>query len=280
MHGSQPASGQSPPHPDASKLSWAIYYARQRGWAVLPLYTVEGGCCTCGDVTCKLPGKHPRTQHGVTEASAHPWHINRWWRGWPTANVGIATGTASGLLVLNIDPRNGGDASFAQLQSKFADAFKEPLEVRTSVEGRQFYFACSDPISSRANILPGIDVKADGGYVVAPPSLDVGGSHYQFAPNSGSVVPTLPAALRDLIAQASSQETQSQQSPQSGTQQASQSQKNHGQTATQGQQTQGHTANQGQSPRLQSQSHKQTVGIQPDPHHGRTPSTALRSSTD
>src|SRR5262249_43227684 len=84
---------------------------------------------------------------------------------------------------LDIDPRNGGDASLAQLQSKFPHAFKEPLEVRTGVGGRQFYFACSDPLSSRANILPGIDVKGDVDFVVVPPSLDVGGSRYQFASN-------------------------------------------------------------------------------------------------
>src|SRR5215470_11391526 len=110
MHGTA-----KPPPDDASRVLWALYYA-SRGWPVLPLHSVEGGRCRCGDATCRSPGKHPRTQHGVKEASAHSRQIGRWWQWWPDANVGIATGVASGLLVLDIDPRNGGDASYDQLR--------------------------------------------------------------------------------------------------------------------------------------------------------------------
>src|SRR5262245_50402936 len=53
-----------PPHPDASNLLWALHYATH-GRSVLPLYSVEGDRCACGDVNCRSPGKHPRTQHGV-----------------------------------------------------------------------------------------------------------------------------------------------------------------------------------------------------------------------
>src|SRR5258707_9686763 len=110
MHGPSRSSAQPEPHPDASSLNRALDYA-SRGWPVLPLYSVEGGRCTCGDVNCRSPGKHPRTQHGVKDASAHSSQIGLWWRWWPSSNVGIATGVASGLLVLDIDPRNGGEAS-------------------------------------------------------------------------------------------------------------------------------------------------------------------------
>ena len=140
----------------------------------------------------------------MKDASAHSSQIDLWWRWWPNANVGIATGVASGLLVLDIDPRNGGDASYEQLRKQFPAAFAELLEVRTGSGGTHLYFECRSPTPSRANILPGIDVKADGDYVVAPPSLDVGGSRYQFASNSDLVLPPLPAALRDLIFKASS----------------------------------------------------------------------------
>jgi Bifunctional DNA primase/polymerase, N-terminal/CoA-transferase family III len=198
MHGQQPASGQSAPHPDASKVIWSLYYAR-RGWAVLPLHSIEGGQCTCGDVNCRSPGKHPRTQVGLKDASANTRQINFWWKYWPTANVGIATGAASGLLVFEIDPRNGGDASYEQLRKQFPAAFAQLLEVRTGCGATHLYFECRSPIPSRANILPGIDVKADGDYVVAPPSLDVSGIRYRFASNSGLLLPPLPQALRDLI---------------------------------------------------------------------------------
>jgi Bifunctional DNA primase/polymerase, N-terminal len=167
------------PHDDASGLLWALYYAR-RGWPALPLHSVEGGQCTCGDVNCRSPGKHPRTQHGVKDASVHSLHINRWWRWWPSSNVGIATGIVSGLLVLDIDPRNGGEASYDQLRKKFPAAFADLFEVQTGSGGTHLYFECRSPAPSRANILPGIDVKADGGYVVAPPSRHVNGTRYRF----------------------------------------------------------------------------------------------------
>ena len=166
MHGlfSQPCT------PTPASYHWALYYA-SRGWPVLPLYSVEGGCCTCGDATCRSPGKHPRTQHGVKDASANSWQIHRWWKWWPNANVGIATGVPSGLVVFDIDPRNGGDVSYEQLRKEYPAAFAELLEVRTGSGGTHLYFECRSPTPSRANIRPGIDVKADGGYVVAPPSL-------------------------------------------------------------------------------------------------------------
>jgi Bifunctional DNA primase/polymerase, N-terminal/AAA domain len=198
MHGPQPSSGQSAPHADASKLTWARYYAN-RGCPVLPLYSVEGGRCTCGDVNCRSPGKHPRTQHGVKDASAHSWHINRWWRGWPSSNVGIATGVVSGLVVFDIDPRNGGDASYDQLRKQYPAAFEDLLEVQTGSGGKHLYFECRSPARSRANILPGIDVKADGGHVVAPPSQHVSGVPYRFASNGILLLPSLPQPLWDLI---------------------------------------------------------------------------------
>ena len=153
MHGlfSQPL------HPDADKLYWASHYG-SRSWLVLPLYSVEGGRCTCGDVNCRSPGKHPRTQHGVKDASTLSWQIQRWWKFWPSANVGIATGIASGLIVLDIDPQNGGDASYEQLRKQFPAAFAGLLEVRTGSSGMHLYFECRSPTPSRANILPGIDV--------------------------------------------------------------------------------------------------------------------------
>ena len=182
----------------SSNLHGALSYA-SRGWPVLPLYTVEGGSCTCGNVNCRSPGKHPRTQHGVKDASAISQQIHKWWRWWPGANVGIATGVVSGIIVLDIDPRNGGDASLEQLRNEFPDAFKELPEVRTGSGGAHFYFECRSPTPSRAIIRPGIDVKADDGYVVAPPSLHISGSRYRFVSNSGLIPPPLPAALHDLI---------------------------------------------------------------------------------
>jgi hypothetical protein len=197
--------------------------------------------------------------------------------------VGIATGSASGLLVLEIDARNGGDASYDQLRKKDPAAFTELLEVRTGSGDTHLYFECRTPTPSHANILPGIHVKANADYVVAPPSLDVGGSH-QFASSSDLVLPPLPAALSDLIFQASSQthkgqgtnsSQQSQRQQSQNADQSSQTQSQHAQ-GTQSQQArnqqgQSQTANQSQQHSQSSQTASQgqqsqkTAGIQPAP---------------
>ena len=134
------------------------------------------------------------------EGRFHPsWQIHPWWKWWPTANVGIATGVASGLLVLDIDPRNGGDVSLRATAKRIPGRIQGVTGVRTGSGGTHLYFEWRTPTSSRANIRPGIDVKADGGYVVAPPSLHISGSRYRFVSNSGLIPPPLPAALHDLI---------------------------------------------------------------------------------
>ena len=188
MHG--PASVQPRPHPDAGRHNWARYYARL-GWPVLPLHSADNGRCSCGNL-----GEHPRTQHGVNDASTDLVQIDGWWQQWPDANIGIPTGVVSGLVVLDMDPRNGGDQSNKQLQIDIPDAFNDPLGVRCGSGVVHLYFKCPNPIPSRANIRPGIDIKAEGGYVVAPNSRHVSGKRYLF---SGLLPSPLPAALVDLI---------------------------------------------------------------------------------
>jgi hypothetical protein len=198
MHGPSPSSAQPTPRPDGSREHWALYYV-DRGCRVLPLHSADAGRCSCDDPICRSPGKHPQTQNGVKDASADPDQIRAWWARRPRANIGIATGVYSGLLVIDIDPRNGGNESYAQLQQELPGAFVGALKVRSGSGGTHLYFECLNPIASRANIRPGIDVKADGGYVVAPPSRHVSGGRYRFVSNSGLVPPPLPPALRDLI---------------------------------------------------------------------------------
>ena len=88
-------------------LKAALDYAAM-GWAVLPLHAVEKGRCTCGDAGCGSPGKHPRTNHGLKDATSDPDTIRAWWAAWPDSNVGVRTGEESGIVVLDVDPRHGG----------------------------------------------------------------------------------------------------------------------------------------------------------------------------
>ena len=85
------------------------------------------------------------------------------------------------------------------MQNELPGTFTAQLEVRTGSGGVHLYFECLSPTPCRANIRPGIDIKADGGYVVAPSSRHVSRARYRFVSNGGLVPPPLPAALRDLI---------------------------------------------------------------------------------
>src|SRR5207249_3496570 len=103
---------------EVSMLDAALRYAG-RGWAVIPLHSVdESGNCSCGNGECKSPGKHPLTKNGRNDASTDEARIRAWWSKAPAANVAIATG--SGLAVLDIDPRHGGDASLALLEDRYS----------------------------------------------------------------------------------------------------------------------------------------------------------------
>src|SRR5437870_2711787 len=103
------------------RLKAALWYAAH-GFAVLPLYTVVSGRCRCGDAGCSSPGKHPvgrLVPHGLKDATTDPNRIETWWTGHPHANIGVRTGAGSNLIVLDIDPRHGGEESLAQLCAEY-----------------------------------------------------------------------------------------------------------------------------------------------------------------
>src|SRR5215468_4020275 len=92
-------------------LEAALTYARY-GWAVFPVYEViHRDECACGKVACKDAGKHPRTRNGLKDATTDEATIQGWWQRWPDANVAVACGAESGLIVLDVDPRHHGDES-------------------------------------------------------------------------------------------------------------------------------------------------------------------------
>ena len=158
-------------------LTAALSYAG-RGWAVLPLHGLRGDECTCGKSDCHSPGKHPLTLNGVKDATTDTAKIRAWWDKWPFANIGIATGGRSGLIVLDIDGEEGEIA----LQS--LGIAGNPLVSNTG-RGRHLFFAHSGtPIGNRTALGPKLDIRGDNGYVVAPPSRHVSGSTYQWATES------------------------------------------------------------------------------------------------
>lgn len=156
-------------------LELALAYAA-RGWPVFPLYSVADGQCSCGKPDCGSPAKHPRTPHGLKDASTDPATIRGWWAQWPDANVGIRTG--NGHVVLDVDGPEG-EAALADLERQHG-ALPTTAAVITA-RGRHLHLAADRRIpNSSGKIGPKLDVRGDGGYVVAPPSVHVTGHVYQW----------------------------------------------------------------------------------------------------
>lgn len=144
---------------------------------------------------CRPKGKEPLTPHGHKDATTDLPQIRRWWTQWPDANIGIPTGKASGLLVLDADPRNGG---FESLEALFTHHKKTKTVVQiTGGGGLHIFF--EHPGSMRGKKLaPGIDVKADGGYIIASPSVHPSGKRYRWV-EGRSLADLQPAKLPDWL---------------------------------------------------------------------------------
>jgi hypothetical protein len=173
-------------------LTAALAYAR-RGIPVLALHNPrpEGGC-SCGRSGCDRPGKHPRLPHGLTEASTDPRRLDLWWSRWPEANIGLRTGVI--MDVVDVDTDEGGHA----LRHLVGGAMPVCPLVRTGGGGWHLWL---DPIGygNRVRLLPGVDWRGAGGYVVAPPSRHARGTAYRWVCKP-STLPACPPALRDLVA--------------------------------------------------------------------------------
>jgi hypothetical protein len=165
-------------------LAMARTYAG-RGWPVFPVHSIRDGSCTCGRSSCDNMAKHPRTEHGVKDASLSEPVIRAWWSRWPVANVAIATGAPSGLLVLDIDPRHDGDHSLYDFERQHGP-LPETVENLTGGGGRHLLFAHPGVhVPNRVGLALGLDVRGDGGFIVAPPSLHATGKRYAWAIGCG-----------------------------------------------------------------------------------------------
>ena len=166
-------------------LDAALLYA-DRGWPVFPI-----------NPRSKAPLKN---SHGFKDASRDPKQITKWWRKQPHRNVGIATGHEADNLVVDVDPRNGGDESLKLFEKEY-EALPQTPRVKTGGNGIHFFFKHpGGQVPCRANILPGIDIKCDGGYVLAPPSIHPNGETYLWEVNPDEVpLADLPNHLRQII---------------------------------------------------------------------------------
>lgn len=148
-----------------NKLEAALTYASW-GWAVLPV----------------VPnGKIPATRHGVHDATTNQEIINRWWAENPDYNIGVAAGEKSGIIVFDIDPRNGGDTSWQQFQEQFGKC-PDTIQALTA-GGGEHHLAVYDPNIRSCKLREGIDLLSNGRYFLACPS-DIEGRRYEWEASS------------------------------------------------------------------------------------------------
>lgn len=158
-----PGITESPPN----LLSAAVAYA-SAGYPVFPLHELdELHRCSCGKPGCEHGGKHPRVSRGFHAATTDTAQVLRWWRKWPNGNIGIRTGAASGLLVIDVDDLTGLDELEARIGKLPAT-----LTASTGSGGLHLYFRYPNVEirNSAGKLTRGVDVRGEGGYIVAPPS--------------------------------------------------------------------------------------------------------------
>ena len=162
------------------------YHAR--GWSVIPI---------------EPHGKRPLVPWQEYQSkAARKDEVEAWFDARRAANVGIVTGAVSGIVVLDVDPAHGGEASLAELELEHGP-LPATLEARSGGGGRHLYFAHpGGVVHNRAGIAPGIDLRGDGGCIVAPPSMHPSGRRYAWRPGRSpdeSTPAPLPAWLLALV---------------------------------------------------------------------------------
>jgi hypothetical protein len=161
-----------------SCLTAALAYLA-RGWSVIPV---------------EPRGKRPviawleLQRRRASEIEARQWFENA-----KDANVAIVTGTISNLVVLDIDVAHQGDESLGMIERQHG-AMPQTVEAATGGGGRHFYFSHpGKSVRNRAGLMPGVDLRGDGGCVVAPPSVHRSGKRYAWrkghAPGETAVAP-------------------------------------------------------------------------------------------
>ena len=189
-----------PSSPSPNPLRTASIYIERLKYVIFPIRQVlDAGTslarCDCTNPACKNIGKHPRISWAKKDGSASMWER------WPNDGFGIATGKRSGIWVLDVDPRNGGDETLALLEQKHA-VLPPTIQVTTGSGGTHYYFKYPgiDYRNTAGKFGRGLDTRGDGGYVVAPGSIHKTGRKYMWksSPAAHSLA-DVPAWLLRLV---------------------------------------------------------------------------------
>ena len=144
---------------------------------------------------------------GYDKASRDEARIARWAAQWPHANIGIATGRQANVTVLDVD-RKEHAPGMETIRAYLRRGFELPDGIgmsRTPSNGRHLWFRhCPDLARNYVNILPGIDIRTDGGLIFVPPSRLADGTGYEWMhePANFRDLPRVPSWLVDEIMRA------------------------------------------------------------------------------
>lgn len=183
-----------------SKLDFALAYA-SLGWHVFPCHYIHPDTrrCTCGH-ECKSPAKHPFSKlvpRGQDHATTDSATIRAWWTREPEANIGIFL-APSGLMAIDIDPRNGGYDTIDALEARHGPLASDVLQF-TGGGGEHRVFALPANSGSLPGKLgPGVDVKING-YIMAEPSNHLSGGVYGWEASSSPLDGVVPSPLPDWL---------------------------------------------------------------------------------
>lgn len=171
---------------DMPEVAWAYY---KLGYTPIPNHKVK---------------RKPLVRFGMYKDKRPSWSVVQgWFTKFPESRIGLLTGGAHGLVVIDIDPRNGGDQSFQKLIAEVGAHIFDQATVSTPRDGQHFYFGAPSTLmaGSRTDIRPGIDVKARAGQVLAPPSRGTNGKSYSWVDEliAQRDLPVIPETLVNLI---------------------------------------------------------------------------------
>jgi putative DNA primase/helicase len=177
-------------------LEHALVYADQ-GLRIFPCHYPIGSGCSCKrKESCPNIGKHPIEQGWQASASSERYRVEKLWTLHPEANIGLLTGAANQMDVLDVDPKHGGMRSLIELPEQLPDT----LTAKTGSGGFHYFFKHVPGLKNNNNgkIKPGLDFRTTGGFVVAPPSIHISGNRYEWlALDPPAPVPAwLEAAMR------------------------------------------------------------------------------------
>nr|WP_300144026.1 bifunctional DNA primase/polymerase [Propionicimonas sp.] len=177
-----------------------------RGWRLphAAMLLAEGGVPV---FPCAPGGKTPITRHGHLDATTDRRQVRAWWRLHPWANIGIPTGAASGLVVVDVDVHGPVDGMRSFVRAGDAGLVKGwGLLVSTPTGGQHAYFPAIPGVEQRPWQAgsAGIDFRGDGGYIIAPPSIriiDGIASRYKVGAGEhlGQPLPVDSDRLRDFL---------------------------------------------------------------------------------